>query len=244
MKMNAIKAESIGISFKASRRGKANLQDVVAGMFGNKQDKAGTFWALRGISFKLERGEILGIVGRNGSGKSTLLRTIGGIYSPDEGRIEVHGKVSTLFSTTAGFQPELSGIENIYLNGILLGLSSKEVDELLDSIVDFAELGNFINMPVRTYSSGMYARLGFSIAVNVKGDILLIDEILGAGDAKFNQKARQKMEELLREGRTIVLASHNMDVLNKFADKVIWLDQGKAVAQGQPEEVIPQYLSS
>ena len=242
--MNAIKAENLGISFKASRRGKANLQDVVAGMFGNKQDKAGTFWALRGISFKLERGEILGIVGRNGSGKSTLLRAIGGIYSPDEGRIEVHGKVSTLFSTTVGFQPELSGIENIYLNGILLGLSSKEVDELLDSIVDFAELGNFINMPVRTYSSGMYARLGFSIAVNVKGDILLIDEILGAGDAKFNQKARQKMEELLREGRTIVLASHNMDVLSRFADKVIWLDQGKAVAQGQPEEVIPQYLSS
>jgi ABC-type polysaccharide/polyol phosphate transport system ATPase subunit len=209
MKMNAIKAENLGISFKTNRRGKANLQDVVAGMFGNKQDKAGTFWALRGISFKLERGEILGIVGRNGSGKSTLLRAIGGIYSPDEGRIEVHGKVSTLFSTTVGFQPELSGIENIYLNGILLGLSSKEVDELLDSIVDFAELGNFINMPVRTYSSGMYARLGFSIAVNVKGDILLIDEILGAGDAKFNQKARQKMEELLREGRTIVLASHN-----------------------------------
>jgi len=244
MKMNTIEAENLGISFKASRRGKANLQDVVAGMFGNKQDKAGTFWALRGISFKLEKGEILGIVGRNGSGKSTLLRTIGGIYSPDEGRIEVHGKVSTLFSTTAGFQPELSGIENIYLNGILLGLSSKEVDELLDSIVDFAELGNFINMPVRTYSSGMYARLGFSIAVNVKGDILLIDEILGAGDAKFNQKTRQKMEELLREGRTIVLASHNMDVLSKFADRVIWLDQGKAVAQGRPEEVIPQYLGS
>ena len=155
--MNAIKAENLGISFKTNRRRKANLQDVVAGMFGNKQDKAGTFWALRGISFKLEKGEILGIVGRNGSGKSTLLRTIGGIYSPDEGRIEVHGKVSTLFSTTAGFQPELSGIENIYLNGILLGLSSKEVDELLDSIVDFAELGNFINMPVRTYSSGMYS---------------------------------------------------------------------------------------
>lgn len=241
--MDIIKADSLGISFKFRGKRRSSLRDLVVSTFTNKYRKADNFWALRGVSFTLEKGETLGVIGRNGSGKSTLLRIIGGIYTPDEGQIEVRGTVSTLLSTTAGFQPELSGTENIYLNGILIGLREKEIDRLLDSIIDFSELGEFIDMPVKTYSSGMYARLGFSIAVNVKQDILLIDEVLGAGDAKFKQKSQKKMEELLTSGQTIVLVSHSMDVIRRFANKVIWLDKGKVIAQGEPEEVVNQYLS-
>jgi len=242
--MDIIKADNLGINFKLRKEKRGTVQDTIARVFTNRQNKASSFWALRGVSFSLEKGETLGVIGRNGSGKSTLLRVIGRIYPPDEGQVEVHGTVSTLLSVGAGFQPELSGLENIYLNGVLMGLKEKEIGELLDSIVDFSELGEFINMPVKTYSSGMYARLAFSIAVNVKQDILLIDEVLGVGDAKFKQKSQERMKELLMEGRTIVLVSHNMDAIREFANKVIWLDKGKVVAQGEPKQVIEQYLSS
>lgn len=244
MDMDIIKADNLGLSFKVKRKKKGYVQDAIAGMFRNRRNKADRFWALRGVSFTVAKGETLGVIGRNGSGKSTLLRVIGGIYPPDEGLIEVKGRVSTLLSTTAGFLPELSGRENIYLDGILMGFKEKEIDELLDKIIDFAELGDFINMPVKTYSSGMYARLGFSIAINVREDILLVDEVLGAGDAKFNQKARQAMEEVLTEGRTIVLVSHNMDTIGRFANKVMWLEQGRVVALGPPEEIIGRYLGA
>jgi len=241
--MDIIKADNLGISFKVGKQKRGSLRDTIAGMFTNRHNKVDSFWALRGVNFTLEKGKTLGVIGRNGSGKSTLLRVIAGIFPPDEGQVEVRGTVSTLLSTTSGFQPELSGVENIYLNGIVMGLREKEIDELLDSIISFSELGDFINLPVKTYSSGMYARLGFSIAVNVKQDILLVDEILGAGDAKFKQKSQEKMAELLTSGRTIVLVSHNMDAVKKFADKVIWLDKGKVIAQGEPEEVVNQYLN-
>ena len=241
--MDIIKAENLGINFKVGKQKRGSLRDTVAGMLANKRQKVGNFWALRGISFTIGRGETLGVIGRNGSGKSTLLRIIGGIYPPDEGSIEVRGTVSTLLSTTAGFQPELSGIENIYLNGILIGLKKEEIDRLLDSITAFSELGDFVNLAVKTYSSGMYARLGFSIAVNIRQDILLIDEVLGAGDAKFRQKSQEKMAELLTSGQTIVLVSHNMEAVRRFANKAICLDKGKVVAQGEPEKVINHYLS-
>jgi ABC-type polysaccharide/polyol phosphate transport system ATPase subunit len=241
--MDIIKVTNLGIYFKVGKKQRGSLRETVAKVLGNNHEKPQFFWALRNVSFSVAKGETLGVIGRNGSGKSTLLRVIGGIYPPSEGQIEVKGTVSTLLSTTAGFQPELSGIENIYLNGILIGLKKEEIDRLLESIVTFSELGDFINRPVKTYSSGMYARLGFSIAVNIQRDILLIDEVLGAGDAKFKEKSQQKMTELLTGGETIILVSHNMDAIRKFANKVILLDKGRVTAQGAPEEIISKYLS-
>ena len=242
--MDVIKAENLGLNFRGRRRRRGYVQDGIASALRRKRSGAERFWALRGVSFTVKKGETLGVIGRNGSGKSTLLRVIGAIYTPDEGTIEVNGSVSTLLSTTAGFEPELSGRDNIYLNGVLLGLKEREIDRLFDGIVDFAELREFIDKPVKTYSSGMFARLGFSIAIHVKEDILLVDEILSVGDVKFGQKARAAMEQVMTEGRTIILVSHQMDSVRRFAHRVLWLDKGKVMAEGPTEEVIARYLSA
>jgi ABC-type polysaccharide/polyol phosphate transport system ATPase subunit len=242
--MAVVRAKDLGVSFRGRRRRRTYLQDAIAGALRRKGTGAESFWALRGVSFTVNKGETLGVIGRNGSGKSTLLRVIGGIYAPDEGQIEVSGKVSSLLSTSAGFEPELSGAENVYLNGVLLGLKASQIDRLFDDIVDFAELRDFIDKPVKTYSSGMYARLGFSIAIHVKEDILLVDEVLGVGDVKFGEKARAAMEQVLTEGRTIILVSHQMDTVRRFASRVLWLDKGRVMAEGPTEEVIERYLSA
>lgn len=209
----------------------------------NRQRPTGEFWALRHVSFSVERGEIVGIIGRNGSGKSTLLRVIAGIYPPDEGKISIDGEVSTLFSLGTGFNPELSGRDNIYLNGVMMGLTKNKIDGIIDAIIEFAELGDFIEMPVRTYSSGMRVRLGFAVAMHSDKDIVLIDEIMGAGDAAFRQKADAEMDRIMGE-RTVLLVSHNMKTIEKFASKVIWLDKGIIAAIGEPGEVIEQYLAA
>lgn len=242
--MEIIKAENIGVKFKLHRERKSTVKGVLASILANERRKDREFWALRSVSFCVQSGDILGIIGRNGSGKSTLLRVIGGIFVPDEGHLEVRGTVSTLLSITAGFQPELSGLENIYLNGVLMGFKEREIDEVLDDIIEFSELGRFIEAPIKTYSSGMCARLGFSIAIHLRKDIMLIDEVLGVGDVKFRKKCEEKIKELMGEGRTIVLVSHNMESIKKFANKVIWLDKGTIRAQGTPSEVIEQYLRS
>jgi len=171
-----------------------------------------------------------------------LLRVIAGVYPPDEGRVSVDGDVSTLFSLGAGFNQELSGLDNIYLDGIMMGLTKKKIDGIIDNIIGFAELGDFIDMPVRTYSSGMRARLGFSIAMNSDRDIVLIDEIMSAGDAAFRQKADAEMNRIIGE-RTVIIVSHNMSSIEKFASKVIWLNKGVLAAMGEPKEVIEQYLA-
>jgi ABC-type polysaccharide/polyol phosphate transport system ATPase subunit len=240
--IDIIKADNLGIYFKAGGQARSSLKDAVTGLFSKKR-QADSFWVLRGVSFTVGRGEVLGVIGKSGTGKSTLLRVIGGIYPPDEGRLEVRGTVSALLSTTVGFQPNLSGVDNIYLNGILMGLKKKEIDARLDSIISFAEIGRFINMPVRTYTLDMYARLGFSITVHTRQDILLVDEALEAGDARFKQKSGEKMEELLSGGRTIILISHHLDTVRRYASKVIWIDDGKVVAQGEPGQIVNQYLS-
>ena len=209
----------------------------------NRQRPTGEFWALRHVSFSVERGEIVGIIGRNGSGKSTLLRVIAGIYPPDEGKVSVDGEVSTLFSLGTGFNPELSGRDNIYLNGVMMGLTKNKIDEIIDAIIEFAELGDFIEMPVRTYSSGMRARLGFAVAMHSDKDIVLIDEIMSAGDAAFRQKAEAEVNRIMGE-RTVLLVSHSMGTIEKFASKVIWLDKGIIAAMGEPGEVIEQYLAA
>jgi len=241
--MAVIEAKNIGIMFKLRHERRRTLKKSVMNIF-KKKLSTQNFWALKNVSFKVNEGESLGIIGKNGSGKTTLLRVIGGIFKPDEGSINVRGKVSTLLSVGAGFQPELSGLENIYLNGTILGLKKKEIDAIADSIIAFSELNNFIDVPVKTYSSGMHARLGFSIAVNIERDIMLIDEILGVGDRHFREKCERKMSQFRERAKTIILVSHNTEAIKSFCNRAILLDKGIMIAEGQPEDVVEQYLKS
>lgn len=238
-----VKVEDLGIKFKMEKQKRAPALSLIVERARNRQKPAGEFWALRHVSFTVERGQTVGIIGRNGSGKSTLLRVIAGIYPPDEGKVYVDGEVTTLFSLGTGFNPELSGRDNIYLSGLLIGLTKDKIDEIIDDIIEFAELGDFIDMPVRTYSSGMHSRLGFAIAIHSHKDIVLIDEILGAGDVAFRQKADVEMSRIIGE-KTVLLVSHDMSSIKRFAHKVIWLDKGSIAAMGEPKEVIEQYLAA
>jgi ABC-type polysaccharide/polyol phosphate transport system ATPase subunit len=241
--MEIIKVTDLGIKFKMLKRKRARTHDFLMDRLSSLRNPSIDFWALKHVAFTVNRGDTVGVIGRNGSGKSTLLRVIAGVYPPDEGKVSVQGEVSTLFGLGAGFQPELSGLDNIYLNGVLMGLPKKEIDGMLDRIIEFAELGEFIDMPVRTYSSGMHSRLGFAIAMNVTKDIVLIDEIMGAGDASFKEKCDREMSRIIGE-RTIVMVSHAMPTIQRFANKVIWLEKGQLVAQGEPKEVIQRYLAA
>lgn len=233
----------VGIKFKMEKRNRAKALDMIVARTRNRRSPKGDFWALRHVSFKVESGDTVGIIGRNGSGKSTLLRIIAGVYPPDEGSITVQGEVSTLFSLGAGFQSELSGRDNIYMNGVMMGLTKKWIDNKIDSIIEFADIGDFIDMPVRTYSSGMRSRLGFSIAMHIDKDIVLIDEIMGAGDAAFRQKADIEMRRIIGE-KTVLIVSHSMANIEKFANKAIWLNKGVVAATGEPKDVIQQYLDA
>lgn len=239
--MEVITANNISLMFKLRHEKRWTVKKAAMNIFGKKPPDQ-DFWALKDISFKVEQGESLGIIGSNGSGKTTLLRVIGKIFKPDEGSINVKGKVSTLLSIGAGFQPELSGLENIYLSGAILGLKKNDIDAVIDDIIGFSELNNFIDVPVKTYSSGMYARLGFSIAVNIERDVILIDEILGVGDSRFKGKCEKKMRQFQERGKTIILVSHSMEAVKNFCNRVIWMDKGTVIAEGQPERVIEQYL--
>ena len=238
-----INVSDLGIKFKMDKRRRSRAFSFLFERSQNPRQPAGEFWALRHVSFTVERGETVGIIGRNGSGKSTLLRVIAGVYPPDEGEVSLDGEVSTLFSLGTGFNSELSGRDNIYLNGIMIGLTKKQIDGIIDTIMEFAELGDFIDMPVKIYSSGMRSRLGFAIAMNSDKDIVLIDEIMSAGDAAFRQKADAEMSRIIGE-RTVLIVSHEMNTIKKFAGKVIWLDKGVVAAMGEPKEVIEQYLAA
>jgi len=237
-----IEVSDLGIKFRMDKRQRSRVFTFLFERSHNRQRPSGEFWALRHVSFTLERGETVGIIGRNGSGKSTLLRVVAGIYPPDEGKVSVQGEVSTLFGLGTGFNAELSGRDNVYLDGIMMGLTKNQIDGIIDDIMGFAELGDFIDMPVRTYSSGMRARLGFAIAIHADKDIVLIDEIMGAGDAAFRQKANVEMNRIMGE-KTVLLVSHSMDTIEQFAGKVIWLNKGVMAAMGGPKEVIEQYLA-
>ena len=199
--------------------------------------------ALQNVSFDVEHGKVLGVVGANGAGKSTLMRAIGGILPPTSGRIEVDGRVSTLLSLGVGFNRKLSGRENVVLGGLASGLTRDHLTEKYEEIVEFAELEEFMDMPMDTYSSGMYGRLGFSVAVNMDPDILLIDEALSVGDAKFRKKSYEKMRELCEEDRTIVLVSHALGSIEELCDQAIWINQGHLQMVGEPEEVVHAYTT-
>jgi len=198
--------------------------------------------ALDNVSFKVDKGMTFGVIGENGSGKSTLLKIIAGITKPTSGKVVVKGKVSALIELGAGFHPEISGRENIYINGIMLGLSKKEIQEKFDEIVRFAELEEFIDAPVKTYSSGMYMRLGFSIAINVNPDILLVDEVLAVGDASFVPKCLDRIDDFRRRQKTILFVSHDLATVERICDRVAWLKNGRIMTIGDPKRVIDAYL--
>lgn len=207
-----------------------------------KASKREVFEALKGVSFEIEKGKILGIVGKNGSGKSTLLRSIAGIFSPDKGGINLHGNSISLLSIGVGFQPALTGYENIFLSGMLLGFTEEQVKEKLDDIIEFSELGDFIYSPVKTYSSGMYSKLAFSITAILETDIMLIDEVLSVGDIQFKAKSYAKMKELISDtNRTVVIVSHSTGTLRELCDEILWLHEGEIKMIGDCNEVLDKY---
>ena len=204
--------------------------------------KAKRFHAVKNVSFEIPKGQIVGICGKNGSGKSTLLRAIAGIFSPDKGSINLHKNTVSLLSIGVGFKKELSGYENIYLSGLLLGYSEKEIDKRLKDIIDFSEIGDFINKPVSSYSSGMYSKLAFAITAILETDIMLIDEVLSVGDVRFRKKSYNKMKELISdENRTVVIVSHSSSTLKDLCNRVIWINEGVLMADGDPNEVVDKY---
>ncbi len=202
------------------------------------------FWALQDVSFEVFEGEMFGLIGENGSGKSTMLKCLTKILRPDHGTVALHGKVSALLELGAGFHPELSGRENVFLNGAILGLSQKELRLRFEEIVDFAGIGNFIDEPVKNYSSGMYVRLGFSVAINVDPDILLVDEVLAVGDENFQRKCNEKFAELRSNGKTIVLVSHGLAAVQNLCDRAAWFSHGRLMRIGPPREVIEAYTET
>lgn len=233
----AISVKNLHISYKGLQK-----FSIKKAFFKLKNYKPDTFEAVRGLSFEVEQGKILGIIGKNGSGKSTLLRSIAGIFSPDKGTIDLHGNSISLLSIGVGFQPKLTGRENIFLAGMLLGFSEQEIKDKYDEITDFAGLGKFIDKPVSSYSSGMYSKLAFSITAILETDIMLIDEVLSVGDIKFKEKSYNKMRELIgAENRTVVIVSHSLKTLRELCDEVLWIHDGKIKEQGTPDEVLTNY---
>ncbi len=201
------------------------------------------FYALKDVSFEIKKGETVGIIGKNGAGKSTLLKIITGVLTPTSGEVHVDGKIASLLELGAGFNPEMTGMENIYLNGTIMGFTKEEMDEKVDAILAFADIGEFIDQPVKMYSSGMFARLAFSVAINVEPDILIVDEALSVGDVRFQNRCIRKMEQIGDAGATILFVSHDTQAVNKFCHEVIWLDQGAIKEKGVPEKILEDYMS-
>jgi len=233
----AIRAQNLGIRYNLNFTKKTKLRTTFATLLDPRRRNKGHFWALRGVDFTVNRGEAVGIIGPNGSGKSTMLLALAGIVQPSEGVVEVNGHVSTLLSLQAGFDSELSGRENIALAGALMGIDHKVMQEITPGIIKFANIGAFIDAPMKTYSSGMRARVGFSIATAVDPDILLLDEVLQTGDNKFKQKSRRRIAEVLQTAKAVVMVTHDMSWITAFCTRAILLDKGRIVAEGDPEEI-------
>jgi lipopolysaccharide transport system ATP-binding protein/teichoic acid transport system ATP-binding protein len=238
----SIQVQDVSVTYRTSFERAPTVSTTIKRL-GRRERIVREIEALRGVSFEVEHGKVLGVVGANGAGKSTLVRTIAGILPPTAGRIEVHGRVSTLLALGVGFNRKLSGRENVVLGGLAAGLTREHLHEKYEEIVEFAELEDFMDMPMNTYSSGMYGRLGFSVAVNMDPDILLIDEALSVGDAKFRKKSFEKMRELCSEDRTIVLVSHALGSIEELCDQAIWIHKGELRMEGEPSDVIHAYTS-
>ena len=213
-------------------------------LHGGGAEKRRQFWALRDVSFSVERGEVVGVIGRNGAGKSTLLKILSRITPPTKGEVEMVGRVGSLLEVGTGFHPELTGRENIFLNGAILGMRRGEIVRKLDDIVEFAEIEAFLDTPIKRYSSGMHVRLAFAVAAHLHPEILLVDEVLAVGDNAFQRKCLGKVDEIARGGRSVLFVSHQMSQIRRLCDRVVWLRDGRLEAQGQPEEVIGRYEAS
>lgn len=236
-----IKVEGLSLRYRLIKERPKTLQEYVIRLLKGKRLEHEGFWALRNVSLEVKKGETLGIIGPNGAGKSTLLKVISGVLRPSEGTVTVNGKIAPLIELGAGFDMELTGAENIYLNASILGLSRKEINGKFASIVDFSELGDFIHSPLKSYSSGMVARLGFSIATEVEPDILIIDEILAVGDERFRRKCDERIKRFKERGTTILFVSHSMNEVKRLCDSALWLDHGVPRMYGDPESVTKEY---
>lgn len=247
--MNTIEFSHVWKKFKKGEKA-TTLRDFIPYFFGkmlnnkNHLNKKEEFWALRDVSFEVKRGETLGIIGPNGAGKSTILKILSGIMRPNKGDVKIKGRLSAIIEITAGFHSDLTGRENIYLNGSIMGMTKKEINKKFDSIVEFSGISEFIDTPVKRYSSGMYVRLGFAVAAHIDPDILLIDEVLAVGDIAFQAKCAQKMRELKSSGTTMVFVSHNLSAVQSICSRVILLNEGQIKQVGRPEEVISAYQDS
>lgn len=234
----AVSVENLSKKF---RMYKERNQSLKAAIMRGKRAVAEDFWAVKDVSFDVPQGSTFGLIGRNGSGKSTLLKCLARILYPDHGSITMNGTAASLLEVGSGFHPELSGRENVFLNGSILGLSKKEVAARFDEIVDFSGVEKFIDQPVKNYSSGMYVRLGFSVAIHVRPDILVVDEVLAVGDGAFKKKSQQKFLEFTKSGRTVILVTHSLAQVREMCDQVAWLDGGRLAAVGQADAVTKQY---
>lgn len=238
--MPIVTVDNVSLKFKIEQNRANSLKEFCVRWL--KRDlKSEDFWALSGVSFEVEKGDVLGIIGHNGAGKSTLLKVISGIMKPTEGFVEARGNIVPMLELGSGFDFELSGRENIYLNGAILGYPKQFLDSRYQEIVDFSELGHFIEAPLRTYSSGMLARLAFSVACIVEPEILIVDEILSVGDADFQEKSRARMMELMTGGTTVFFVSHSLAQIKEMCNKVLWLEHGVVQAFGKTEDICDQY---
>ena len=241
----AIDVDGVTVAYRSYKERPSSLKEsVLRWMRTGKTSSYSTFDALSEVSFTLERGGVLAVVGSNGSGKSTLLRVLSGVLSPTKGRVQVQGSMSSLVALGAGFDPELNAVENIYLNGLLHRKSKKFLKTRIDQILDFAELTEFSYMPVKYYSAGMFARLGFSVAVDIDPDVLLVDEILAVGDERFAMKSLERLREFVGAGKTVVIVSHQAEILKELCTKAILISKGRLIQEGTPAEVFETYRSA
>jgi lipopolysaccharide transport system ATP-binding protein len=241
--MSVIQFENVSKRFTLHRNRPRSFQELFLSFIRRERPAAEKYWALRDVSFEIDPGEVVGIVGANGVGKSTILKLMSRIIEPTSGQIRVEGQIGALLELGAGFHPDLTGRENIYLNGSILGFNRAYMDRIFDDIVDFSEMERFIDVPVKHYSSGMYMRLAFSIAIHAEPDILLVDEVLAVGDQSFQYRCLDRISEMKRQGVTIVLVTHSMDMVRDMCSRAIWLDEGLIQAEGAVEQVLEQYTA-
>jgi homopolymeric O-antigen transport system ATP-binding protein len=237
----ALELDDLGIRYDLRLTRRTTLKGSIGGMFRRSDGRENHFWALRHVSLRLDQGDSLAVLGPNGAGKSTLLLTLAGVLEPSEGRMTTFGRVSTLLTLGAGFEQDLTGRDNIDLAGAFLGIDQDLMDELTPGIIDFADIGPFIDAPVKTYSTGMKARLGFSIATAITPDILLLDEVLGTGDQTFRARSQVRMQDLVSRARAIVLVTHDLATIGEFCNRAVLLDKGRMIAEGPPDDIVELY---
>lgn len=239
-----IKVNNVSMKFNLGIEKNFSLKQFFIDVLKRKKKEKNEFWALNDVSFEVKKGEVVGFIGTNGAGKSTLLKLIAGVMKPTKGNIEIYGNICPMIELGAGFDMDLTARENIYLNGAVLGYTKNFIDEKFDEIVDFSELRDFLDVPVRNFSSGMVARLAFSIATIVDPEILIVDEILSVGDIAFQQKSEKKMRTMIGGGTTVLFVSHSIDQIKNLCDRVVWLDHGNVKQIGQAKEVCDAYYKS